>query len=86
MTDSTSGRTTSPLPSASDSVADLFAEYGRFKPRPTYLIVSPRVARMIEEQIGPMPGVELIVSEYLPDESTAWHYTPSAGLGDPMMP
>jgi hypothetical protein len=86
MTDSTSGRTTSPLPSVSDPVADLLAAYERIKPGPTYLIVSPRVARMVEEQIGPTPGVELIVSEYLPDESTAWHYAPPTGLGDPMMP
>jgi hypothetical protein len=67
-------------------VADLFAQYERFLPRPTYVIVSPRVARLIEEQIGPVSGVEVIVSEYLPDESTAYHYTPPPGFGDPMAP
>jgi hypothetical protein len=93
MTDSTSGRTTSPLPSwdldpivvtkpseqPPVTIESVKAAYDKIFP-PKKLIVGPAMAEAIAARGEEMPpNVELVVSEFLP-EGTAWLYTPPDGI------
>lgn len=59
----------------------MLAVWAAIRPR-SYVIVSPRIAQMFE-QANLSSGVEVIVSEWLPDESTAYVYTPPPGVLPP---